>query len=185
MRIRPSPRTVEAVATGREEARSAEIDDECFGRHATYVPPTSDVVFESFPDETIAVNLETGRYFSIDLVGAEVLELLMSGRELGATIEHVAVRYHTDPIVVELAVVDFARRSVAEGLLQPASDRPVAAAFPAPEAAEVPFSPPTLTVYSDMEDLLLLDPIHEVDATGWPARADAMDADRAGRHASA
>jgi hypothetical protein len=25
-------------------------------------------------------------------------------------------------------------------------------------------------VYEDMQDLLLLDPIHDVDETGWPAR---------------
>ena len=29
---------------------------------------------------------------------------------------------------------------------------------------------PKLTVYEDMQDLLLLDPIHDVDETGWPAR---------------
>jgi hypothetical protein len=30
------------------------------------------------------------------------------------------------------------------------------------------FSRPILTKYTDMKELLLLDPIHEVDETGWP-----------------
>ena len=30
------------------------------------------------------------------------------------------------------------------------------------------FATPVLNKYSDMQDLLLLDPIHEVDDTGWP-----------------
>jgi hypothetical protein len=30
------------------------------------------------------------------------------------------------------------------------------------------FEQPRLHKYSDMEDLLLLDPIHDVDETGWP-----------------
>jgi hypothetical protein len=29
---------------------------------------------------------------------------------------------------------------------------------------------PTLTVYADMQDLFQLDPIHDVDETGWPSR---------------
>ena len=31
------------------------------------------------------------------------------------------------------------------------------------------FEAPALQVYTDMEDLLLLDPIHEVDEMGWPS----------------
>ena len=30
------------------------------------------------------------------------------------------------------------------------------------------FVPPALTIYEDMADLLLLDPIHDVDEAGWP-----------------
>jgi hypothetical protein len=40
------------------------------------------------------------------------------------------------------------------------------------------FHAPVLQVYSDMQDLLLLDPIHEVDATGWPMPAPAASLDR-------
>ena len=30
------------------------------------------------------------------------------------------------------------------------------------------FAPPRLEKYSDLEDLLVLDPIHDVDEAGWP-----------------
>jgi hypothetical protein len=30
------------------------------------------------------------------------------------------------------------------------------------------FTPPLLHKYSDMQELLLLDPIHDVDEAGWP-----------------
>ena len=29
---------------------------------------------------------------------------------------------------------------------------------------------PVLSIYTDMQDLLLLDPIHDVDQAGWPTR---------------
>lgn len=32
------------------------------------------------------------------------------------------------------------------------------------------FTPPVLNKFTDMQELLLLDPIHDVDETGWPKR---------------
>lgn len=35
------------------------------------------------------------------------------------------------------------------------------------------YRPPVLEVFADMQDLLLLDPIHDIDEVGWPvARPD-------------
>ena len=47
-------------------------------------------------------------------------------------------------------------------------------ALPLPAlAAKKPYTAPAVQKYDDLEDLLLLDPIHEVDEAGWPvARAD-------------
>ena len=30
------------------------------------------------------------------------------------------------------------------------------------------FTTPTLEIFSDMQDILLLDPVHDVDERGWP-----------------
>ena len=44
---------------------------------------------------------------------------------------------------------------------------------PPPNAVRKPYTAPAVQKYDDLEDLLLLDPIHEVDEAGWPvARAD-------------
>ena len=39
-----------------------------------------------------------------------------------------------------------------------------------PEEERLGYVAPTLQKYSDMQDLLLIDPVHEVDETGWPNR---------------
>ena len=39
---------------------------------ARFVLSAKDVVAETFPDETVAVNLATGRYYSLDLPSAVV-----------------------------------------------------------------------------------------------------------------
>ena len=35
-----------------------------------------------------------------------------------------------------------------------------------------PFQPPVLQKFRDMQDLLLMDPIHDVDEAGWPVAGD-------------
>ena len=43
--------------------------------------------------------------------------------------------------------------------------------FPSKVEFEKDYTAPKLATYSDLQDLLLLDPIHDVDETGWPAAA--------------
>lgn len=64
----------------------------------------------------------------------------------------------------------------AEDLIVPAAQPAAAALSPlAPENGQRPrFQPPVLEKFTDMADLLLLDPIHEVDEMGgWPHPAPA------------
>jgi hypothetical protein len=37
-------------------------------------------------------------------------------------------------------------------------------------SAGLAYVPPVMNKHSDMQELLLLDPIHEVDEAGWPSR---------------
>jgi hypothetical protein len=41
---------------------------------------------------------------------------------------------------------------------------------PAEASINRSYSPPELSVFTDMQELLLLDPVHEVDDAGWPAQ---------------
>ena len=56
--------------------------------------------------------------------------------------------------------------------------QPAAAAAdpPEPAAAKAPFEAPRLERYTDMQDIILLDPVHQVDAAGWPHTAEAREA---------
>ncbi|MCP4686880.1 MAG: PqqD family protein, partial [Desulfobacterales bacterium] len=70
---------------------------------------------------------------------------------------------------VEAAVQRFLDEMLGEGLIladETGRSHAPPADPPAPVAAE--FSPPALRKFTDMEELLLLDPIHEVNDAGWP-----------------
>lgn len=124
---------------------------------------SANLITELFEDEMVAVDVDSGRYFSLNLTGATVFGLLAAGRELGAVSAMVGS-------AVGEYVAAFAEMLVAEGLLRPHGDTPSVIAVPVPEAPGALLDPPELTAYTDMQDLLLLDPIHDVDAAGWPVR---------------
>lgn len=131
------------------------------------------VIFESFGDETVLVNLDSGFYYSLGGCAGRVLELI----EAGATVEALVARLRDesagDPAEIEGRIAGFLAELRAEAILVP---RPPgtgagvddAAKVPAVGTTRPPFAPPTVEKFSDMQDLLLLDPIHEVDETGWP-----------------
>jgi hypothetical protein len=69
-------------------------------------------------------------------------------------------------------VHDLAARMIAEGLMRPAANAAQPQEQPQMAVALSTGIAPTLTfeVYEDMKNLLLFDPVHEVDEVkGWPA----------------
>jgi hypothetical protein len=131
------------------------------------------VIHEVFDDEVVIVNLESGRYYTMSEVGAGIWQLIRDGAAVEAICAAVNRQYDGAPAKMTAAVEGFLDELEREGLVVPAA-RDVATPY-APVSDEPgnqtrTFQPPSLHKYTDMEDLLLLDPIHEVDATGWPNR---------------
>jgi hypothetical protein len=126
------------------------------------------VIFEAFEDETVLINLDSGNYYSFSGSGALIWDRIDSGESIGSVIEYLQERFADGGIA--LSVEDFVRELVEENLIVKSSNR--AAKNVMQGRAEIPmlvgFERPVLRKYSDMQDLLLLDPIHEVDETGWP-----------------
>ena len=141
------------------------------------------VVAEVFADEVIAVNFDDGTYYSLGETGRDV----WLGIQDQATVEEIVTRLGAhyvidDPAAVLHAVQTFVDSLMAEGLIVRARDtapatttaregrgerrRAVAASWSG--GGRSPFRPPTLERHTDMQQLLLLDPIHEVDDGGWP-----------------
>jgi hypothetical protein len=128
------------------------------------------VVAEVFEDdEVVIVNLDSGNYYSLAGSGAVIWNALAAGRPLAEIEAALAARYTGDHETLGQAVRALLDELLRENLIAPAG----AGAAAAPEAAapggtRSPFTAPALQRYTDMQDLLLLDPIHDVDETGWP-----------------
>jgi len=128
------------------------------------------IVHETIEGEVIIVNLDKGLYFSTDGVGACVWAMIVAGR----TADEIFV-WAADALDDGGAAVD----DVAEFLDRLRENELVCEISEAPEGgdfelltAPATYAKPTLNVYADMEELLLLDPIHDVsDDAGWPHAA--------------
>jgi hypothetical protein len=116
------------------------------------------VVADIIDGEAVIMNLERGNYYHLDQNGAGIWRLILDGFTPGEIAAAVAERYGLRAADVSLDMAGLVAKLVEEQLIvfigQGTADRGIAAdAFPLPA-----YSAPTLAVYSDMKDLLALDP---------------------------
>lgn len=131
------------------------------------------VTHERLDGEVIAINLETGVYFALGGVAADAWSLMAAGAHLAPAIEAIAERYGVETEIVRADVTRLFAEFETTGLARVADDAPTSGSeLPAPGGPLV-YAPPVMERFDDLENLLLLDPIHEVDEAGWPvARTD-------------
>ena len=143
---------------------------------AWLVADAANVLSEVIDDEVMIIDMRLGNYYSLRGVGVTVWNALREPCRLDDVVQ-VVRRQHADaPGDVSSQVQRFLEQLTAEQLVS-RHDRPPqaeAAALetePTASPAPQPFETPSLEKYTDMQALLLVDPIHDVDELGWPNRA--------------
>lgn len=134
------------------------------------------VVAECFDAEVVAINLNTGSYYSMGKSGVTIWALVSTGARLHDIMAEVNQRCSGEPPAMKQAAQKFmAELQQPQLIVVQANGNPPDFSAPstsstAPLCEKMSFDPPVLCEYSDMQDLLLLDPIHEVDSQGWPKK---------------
>jgi len=127
------------------------------------------VISETIDGETIIINLESGHYFSLNHSGGQIWNDIQTGHSTEQIFQLTQQRYPRDAAQVPSAVSGFLAALLSEALIGPCETFEISEKLSTPTApADRPFEIPGLQKYEDMQDLLLLDPIHEVDEMGWP-----------------
>jgi hypothetical protein len=128
------------------------------------------VIHETVDGETIVVNLDTGSYYDLNELGSCIFASLAGGSTTGEVAALMAATYGRDEAEAGRSVEAFVDLLVGEELLAPLPE--ANGAQPAPPAAlPATYAEPVLNKHTDMEELLLLDPVHEVGEAGWPSKA--------------
>jgi len=126
------------------------------------------VISEVIEGEIVVVQFETGCYYSIRGTGADTCRLLLAGHTMQEVVGQLAAHHHLPESQIGPEVEQFVMGLVAEQLLV-ASIGQVASCGPLELSATL-YSAPSFEKFDDMADQLLLDPIHEIGAAGWPIR---------------
>jgi hypothetical protein len=129
------------------------------------------VIQENVEGEVIIIHLPSGCYFSLDGIAADVWDGIVQGIDDARILEAISEAWEGEPQRMAEDVRQFIDELTAEELIVAAGGAneaaPTGSGERAPGEKRV-FSPPILHKYRDMQELLLIDPIHEVEETGWP-----------------
>jgi hypothetical protein len=131
-----------------------------------------EVVSEVFDAETVVVDLVAGRYYAFNPMATAIWSQLAAR----PTLDEIAASFAPafgDLEQARAELAPFLDRLVEAGLLLRVADAPEGVPASGPEllsvAAASPLPPADFEVFTDLEDLLVLDPIHDLDESGWPS----------------
>ena len=134
-----------------------------------------DVIFEVFDNEVVLINLANGNYYSLQGPAAEIWGLLKAGVSQKGIVNQVMNRYQGVQKEVDRAIDAFLDELSEDGLVEPFQPEERVGKNDGEEAAPSAGAPdrpafvvPVLNRYTDMQNLLLLDPIHDIGDEGWP-----------------
>jgi len=123
------------------------------------------VVGEVIDGEAIIMDLRSGAYYSTDGLGGAIWKAIEDGATHRQLLQFADSAPDTE-----------SARGQVSGLIDDLLSRelirqaPVGGAGPSLALFADPYAPPILAVHEDMQDLITLDPIHDVAEMGWPTR---------------
>lgn len=129
------------------------------------------VISEKMDDEVIAINLQTGSYYSMAKSGAFVWGVVSAGATLEEVLTEINQCYTGDRGMIEQSVRQFLIELEQAQLIVPQANNAntrlssIGQCMMLPQT-KLPFDAPLLCEHNDMQELLLLDPIHEVNRWG-------------------
>ena len=135
-----------------------------------------EVISENVDEEVIIISFDSGNYYSLNKVGADIWKFIKNGPTVGEVVQRIISRYNGSHRDIENSVKQFMAELEKENLVV-ADDLKKPENYIADDTGiesngvrvDINFEAPILHKYTDMADLLLLDPIHQTDDTGWPS----------------
>ena len=126
------------------------------------------VVADLVDGEVVAVNLETGTYFAMYSTSAQIWAALIAGCSL-AEIAIALEQSGEASNISQSQLWDFANELLKHELLEHAkimgAEDPTALSSLRNQSERAPLR---LHVHADLQDILLLDPVHDTNSSGWP-----------------
>ncbi len=128
---------------------------------------------EEIDGEIIIVNLLNGYYYSAQDMGAYVWGKISHGESLEDIQTSLCQRFRENETTIRDQLQAYFEKLESEKLIVRSGVSPETSSTLIDTAMPEQYTEPVLNCYSDMKDLLLLDPIHDVEDDGWPKKKKA------------
>lgn len=126
---------------------------------------TDGLVHERIDDQVVIVNLESGSYFTVAGSGSEIWPWIEAGSEI---VSRAVATFDGPEATIRGDVERFLSALETAGVVEPLATSERADEVVDAPPSRLPFVRPELVEYTDIQDMLLMDPVHEVDPRGWP-----------------
>lgn len=130
----------------------------------SYRLASPDITHQFLDGEVVAIDFVKGDYHSMRGAAGPAFDALAQGVDSARLPE----LFTSAPAEASALLGELAEKWVRLGLLALAEPPATAAPLPAPVA----WAPPFFETYTDMQQLLLADPIHDVGDGAWPRQAE-------------
>lgn len=131
----------------------------------TLKPNEPTVISEPMDKELVVINLESGCYYNLNASAAKIWTDLARGATVEAVIESQQAN-GTDMEEISRTIDAFCQFLQDENLMiatEPGTNET--------KCGPSDYEKPEIEKFTDMQEMLLLDPIHEVTEMGWPNEA--------------
>lgn len=129
---------------------------------------TKNVFFESFANENVIVNISKGNYYSMKGSAVVIWSLLENAYSMSQLINYITINYTISEEIAKLKISQFIATLQSEALILTINSQEIVPIIATP-TEKTAFEEPVIEIFRDLQELLLLDPIHEVDEVqGWP-----------------
>lgn len=125
------------------------------------------VISEEIEGEAIILNFDSGTYYSLNNTAMGIWGLIQTGYPCSLILSQLTKSYaaHGEQVTADFDL--FLQQLQKEQLIVPTAPSTRSAA-PSPVTDGTAYERPILNKFTDLQNLLLLDPIHDVDEMGWP-----------------
>ena len=144
--------------------------------NVSYRLNSPDVVYEIIEGDLIVLNLRKGDYFSFNTTGSFIFTHIIMGNTISLLEERLADKFKNlrkeellldiNNFVEKLCRVELLLSTDASSLKSTIEEAHTQSHSLLEDISE--YLPPSFEQHTNLQDLLLLDPIHEVSEDGWP-----------------
>ncbi|MBA4853043.1 PqqD family protein [Emticicia sp. BO119] len=136
----------------------------------TYQLDSTNIAQEVFGNEAILINIPLGKYYSIrGTTGIRVLELLQKPANTETVLATIQNEFQSDKISARVEIEYLLSQLENENIITETSLTDPVISEESP--IKLPYEKVELEIFDDMQELILLDPIHDVESfRGWPQK---------------